>query len=108
MLPQELIINNPELIYIYDNEKVEEMRTDVTFKNKMTGFIYLHFNMYENLHVQFLSKSAFSAEKQKKVWEEYIKKIFETKLAIEVWEDNKNLYDTEFSKYMNVLIKKTT
>lgn len=100
-----LTINYPELVYIYNNDKIEEKRTDVDFCNRMHAFIYLHFNMFENLFIQHLSKKLNN--NQIKAWERYIKETFETKLVVEIWEENKYLYDYKFTVYIDKLLKAT-
>ena len=102
-----IIINNPELIYIYDNEELERRRMDSSFYNKMSAFIYLHFNMFENAYIQFISKRTLFFRKQKSVWNNLIILLFKIKLVNELWDANKEFYDKDFTIYIDKLINIT-
>jgi len=99
-----LIIQYPDLNYLFDNEEVEKRRSNIDFYNQMSAFISLHFNMLENLYIQLLSKKLFVSKEQKKVWETYIVDMFNTKLTVEEWDINKKFYDKNFMNYIDKLI----
>ena len=97
-----MIIDHPELIYIYDNKEVEKRKENEDFYNKIQGFIYLHFNIFTNIHHQYLSKIYYS-QKNKKIWEDYIIETFQTNLVKELWKKDKHLYNGKFTKYVDKL-----
>jgi len=99
-----LIVQDPELFYVYDNEEIEKRKDNPLFYNKMAGFLLLHFNILENVYIKHVRMKMF-LKAPKKVWGELIKSIFETELAHKIWEQNKNLYDEDFTKYMDELIE---
>jgi hypothetical protein len=100
-----IIINNPELLYIYNDDEIEKRKADSLFLNKMSAFIFLNFNIFENIYLQHLSKRTLFL-KYRNAWNKFIISIYKTKLVNEIWEQNKELYDESFTKYVDKLRSK--
>jgi hypothetical protein len=100
-----IIINHPELFYIYDDTELEKRMNDPLFYNKMAAFIYFHFNIFENTYLQFLSKKTLFFKSQKNAWKNLIILLFKTKLVNKLWELDRDLYDANFVKYVNKIKK---
>jgi hypothetical protein len=100
-----IIINHPELLYIYNDDEIEKRKDDSSFINKMKAFIFLNFNIFENVYLQHLSKRTLFS-KYRNTWDKFIVSIFKTKLVNEIWEQNLEFYDKRFTKYVDKLIRK--
>ena len=97
-----IMVNHPELLYIYNDDEIEKRRSDELFFNKISAFIYLHFNIFENVYLQGLSKK-FLFLKDRNIWDNFIISIFKSKLVNEIWEQNRSLYDKSFTEYVDKL-----
>jgi len=101
-----ILINNPELIAIYDECKIETKKNDELFMNKMEAFIYLHLNYFENAYFHYLCKKSLLLRRQKCVWCNFIKEFFKNKYCVTVFNENKDLYDSSFVIYIKKIINK--
>ena len=104
-----IVINNPELAYLYDdNEELEKRLEKAEYFNKMTAFIILHFNMYENIYFQVLQRKIFKEKDSIESWENFFIDLFEINLVNEIWETMKRLYNKDFAVYVDKLLKENT
>jgi len=103
-----ITIEYPELLYIYDKKKLDKIfnKKGVIFRNRMLAFIDLHFNIFENTYLQYLS-SIFPFKRDKKTWDDFIKLIFKSNTVQNRWETWKkeNVYDKKFMAYIEILRK---
>jgi len=98
-----IMVKNPELLSIFCNEEMEKNRSDISFSNRMSAFILLHFNVFESAYFQVLSKRTMFFSKQKSAWNNFISVIFKTNFVNEMWGQYKKLYDENFTKYIDTI-----
>lgn len=104
-----IIIEHPELFYIYDNDEIEKRRGTPEFLNRMSAFIYFHINTLENVWFQLLAKKSFlDRKKERDAWEHYIGLLFTVQLTKKIWNEaaERKIYDQDFVKDINDVIKK--
>jgi len=104
-----IIIEYPELLYIYDKKKLNKIlnKKGEIFRNKIWAFIDLHFNIFENTYLQYLSFK-FLFKKDKKMWDNFILLIFESDTVQKRWNKWKKeeVYDKNFITYVDNLVNK--
>ena len=101
-----MIIACPELYFMYcDDEEINNRKGDKLFMNKMAGFAFYHINVFESAWLQFLKGKHQLSKPQKKLWESFIISLFKTKYFADFWRLNNNIYDQDFVKHIDSLVK---
>jgi len=102
------IINHPDLAAIYDYDPLSQKKSmDPIDVAKRTAFIYLYFNIFENVYIFYkdiLGKKQNSMDvKNWEAWERYIRRIFtESSEARTLFkqERSKEAYCSNFTTYV--------
>jgi len=102
-----IIINNPELMDIYDESKIKKRKYDTIYISKIEAFIFLHFNYFENAYFHFLRKRSFLFKRQKDAWQNFIIEVFKNSFCGELFNENQKLYDKKFVIYIKKLLPKS-